>query len=160
MSCLPCTCSVCCCMSLGGRGLRLVIGYSDQASTVSQATTLELGHCTQMMQFTIISFLSPSCPLCLLPGNRTASTPGPCGELRRLFACYLHDLEACLVSHLLPKDVRSARPCFMWFMGIMGLLEQATPGVGVRTAGLAFSLIYCNRQNEKTSNVTSFSFLR
>lgn len=144
MSCLLCTCSVCCCVSLGGRGLRLVIGYSDQAAMVS-----ELGHRTQMMQFTVISFLSPSCPLCLSPGNKNASTLGAWDELQHLFACCLHDLEACLVSHLLPKDVRSARPCFMWFMGIMGLLEQVTPGVGVRSAGLAFSLIYCNRQNEK-----------
>lgn len=88
-----------------------------------------------------------SCPLYLSPGNRTASTLGAWDE--HLFACCLHDLEACLVSYLLPKDVRSARPCFLGFMEIMGLLERVTPGVGVRSADLAFSLIYCNRQNEK-----------
>lgn len=80
------------------------------------------------------------------------------GELQHLFACYLHDLEACLLSHLLCKDVCSVRPCFMWFMGIMGLLEQATPGVGVRIAGLAFSLIYCNRQNAKQVILFNFIF--
>lgn len=63
-----CTCSVCCCMPLGGRGLRLVVGYSDQGSAVSQATTLELDHHTQMTQLKVVSFLSsfssrPSLPL-------------------------------------------------------------------------------------------------
>lgn len=145
MSCLPCTCSVCCCVSLGGRGLRLVIGYSDQASTVSQATTLELGHRTQMMQF---SYLIPvSSPVLSAYHLETGLHQLAWDE--HLFACCLHDLEACLVSYLLPKDVRSARPCFLGFMEIMGLLERVTPGVGVRSADLAFSLIYCNRQNEK-----------
>lgn len=50
-------------MSLGGRGLRLLVGYSDQASAVSQATTLELGHLTQTMQLKVVSFLSPSLSL-------------------------------------------------------------------------------------------------
>lgn len=141
MSCLPCTCSVCCCVSLGGRGLRLVIGYSDQASTV-RAWSPYPDDAVQLSHSCLLS-----CPLCLSPGNRTASTLGAWDE--HLFACCLHDLEACLVSYLLPKDVRSARPCFLGFMEIMGLLERVTPGVGVRSADLAFSLIYCNRQNEK-----------
>lgn len=147
MSCLPCTCSVCCCVSLGGRGLRLVIGYSDQASTVSQATTLELGHRTQMMQF---SYLIPvSSPVLSAYHLETGLHQlwGLGMSIFLLAVCTI--LKPVWVSYLLPKDVRSARPCFLGFMEIMGLLERVTPGVGVRSADLAFSLIYCNRQNEK-----------